>query len=209
LVFAFGWVKGTSIAVGALVALLALRAWIDERIAAGDPQVWNFHFRLLPAFVERTVTAEGVSWQAEKLGDGFSPWFKIEVHQRKLRIHEWKGPERYSWTDVSPVSAFRRETEIWTQRIGEIRGGVYCDLLLTLRLWRKGKKGGVCLALSLRWSKSWEQRTLIFSAPLDEEMLNERQGTGQEHTDGWYGQSGPDPFWEHLPDWSWEVTREP
>jgi hypothetical protein len=86
-VVGFGWAKGTGIAIAALFALFAERTWIDERIderiAAREPEVWYFYYRLIPAFIERTATAAGASWQAEKFGDGFSPQFTIEVHPHR------------------------------------------------------------------------------------------------------------------------------
>jgi len=96
--------------------------------------------------------------------------------------------------------------ELWMLRIGEISTG-RCDWRLTAERLREGDKRAVSLVLSLHlWQGEApsEASNVIFSVPLDEEMLDQQRGTGQENANRkWVGQSAAAGR-----EWSWSVHRE-
>jgi hypothetical protein len=209
----FGFGNGMAIASFGLLILLTARQWVEERIAeriaAREPRVWHFYFRLTRDFAERAVTAAGISWQAENFDGRFSPDFKIEEHPQKLRVHQWEGGERYVWKDYKR-SLWPRDgkANIWSLEVRDRDGLVpYHEWRLTTEERLEGNKRAVSLTLSAcRTGRGESQETteVIFSVPLDEEMLDQERGTGQEHGEWkWAGQSAADNR-----DWYWSVRRE-
>lgn len=202
----FGWVAGTAAVLFAAFAFLSAQGWIEERIAARDPRVWFLYFHLAPAFVGKAVTSRGGQWHADKFGDGFSPEFKIEDYPNRLRVHQWRE-RKYFWSDHRRPFFAHDAVEIWNLQLTEFGDMVRLDWRLTAEAVGEGRRRSVSISLVLcRWEGSTNPtREVIFTVPLDGEMLERRRGTGQEHTkEGWTGQSAPGD-----PDWSWTVVREP
>jgi hypothetical protein len=209
-VVAFGWANGTAITVAGVGVLYVARQWVDERIAAKiaarEPRVWYFYFRLMPAFVERMATSRELRWEPDKVFDGFGPQFKIEEYPHKLRVHRWDRSGYYVWSDYA--YPWRDQSEIWRLEMGRIVDKVVCDWRLASQVVREERKRVVSLTFSVRWSGGQADGTsqVLFSVPLDDEMLDQGRGTGQEHAKelGWAGQSAKED-WE----WYWSVRREP
>jgi hypothetical protein len=193
-------------------------------------KVWDFGFELRIPFIERVMGSRRCTLSVEELRAGFVNRLKLEDYGDRLRIHSWIGvggqQGHYGWRDY-PRPRGTATTELWFLR-GSVPPGSdrYISPYrwsLVLRNW-DGALRASPLALELLFlqcqaddfgEESVLESAVIFAVPLEDGLLDEHRGTGQEREvnmvdrlrsvgEGymWWGSGG------NPEDWSWSLQRQ-